>query len=238
MPKWIEETVKIVLEARKSKFLAPQTVLIGRGARYRTLLYRARLEGDGKFCCEFLAIDEVGGPAVGLKPEQLALLTGIRMGFRFRSEVIRKLRNELDMVPQEDRKTRILEIARTIDNLEVESNTRGDISEDTMLMAFDDDEDEAERIQKLFRYWPTLKVELYRSLGLSDDGKTVLGGPNVDRFHIAFKALDLMNVEFLTRCCARIPKMMTKTEDQLSANAKVMEEAMATLTKPELKAVA
>ena len=80
-----------MLAARENEFIAPQAVLIGRGGRrYRTLLHRARIQGDGVYCCEFLAIEEVGGPLTGLSSRQLSLLTAIRMGYRFRSEVIQK----------------------------------------------------------------------------------------------------------------------------------------------------
>jgi hypothetical protein len=85
--KWLEETAQIILAARDNQFVAPQTILIGRnGVRYRTLLHRARIQGDGTYCCEFLAIEDVGGPVTGLPRRQLSLLTSIRMGYRFRSE--------------------------------------------------------------------------------------------------------------------------------------------------------
>ena len=86
--KWIDETKRIILAARNNKIITPQTVLIARGGpRYRFLLYQARLQGDGSYCCEFLVIDEVGGPALGLSQQQLALLTSIRLGFRFREPI-------------------------------------------------------------------------------------------------------------------------------------------------------
>jgi hypothetical protein len=241
MSKWVDETAKIVLAARKNQFVAPQTVLIGRGGRrYRTLLYRARIQGDGHYCCEFLAIDEVGGPAVGLNRQQLSLLTSIRMGFRFRSEVIKKFSNDFDVLSEEDRHTRIQEIPRIIENLTIESKARGDISMDDLLTAFD--EDEGERMQKLLGYWPILQRELYASLGLSPDGKAVLSeglrGPNVERYRTVFNALRLLNMEFLKRCCARVPRMMMKTEQELRDNATVIEEAVNSLRRPELRAVA
>jgi hypothetical protein len=74
--KWLEETAQIILAARENQFMAPQSVLIGRGGRrYRTLLHRARIQGDGTYCCEFLAMEEVGGPLTGLPNPQLSLLS-------------------------------------------------------------------------------------------------------------------------------------------------------------------
>ena len=89
---------QIILASRENQFVAPQAVLIGRGGRrYRTLLHRARIQGDGTYCCEFLAIEEVGGPLTGLPIQQLSLLTAIRMGYRFRSEVIQKFPSDFDI---------------------------------------------------------------------------------------------------------------------------------------------
>ena len=230
MTKWVEETTRIILAARKNKFISPQTVLIGReDRRFRTILHRARSQADQIYCCEFLAIAEVGGPAVGLSSQHLSLLTSIRMGFRFRSEVIKKLRDKLELLPEEDRRTRILQIPRLIDNLEIESKARGDIDMDSLVDFFGD---EGERIQTLVGYWPILKLEMYRSLGLSDDGKSLSRAPDFERFHKVSKALDSMNKEFLARCCAHVPKMMMKNEGELSDSAKQIDQAVRALTKP------
>jgi len=87
-----------------------------------------------------------------------------------------------------------------------------------------------------------VKEEMYRSLGLSADGKTVLRpgllGPDVDRFRVAFEALRLLNVEFLARCCARVSKIMMKSEQELSDNAKRLEKLLETLTKSRLRPAA
>jgi hypothetical protein len=88
--KWLEESKRIILAARQNRFIPPQTVLVRGGQRVRFLLYVARSQGDGLYCCEFLVIDAVGGPALGLPQQQLALLTSVRMGFRFRYEFIKR----------------------------------------------------------------------------------------------------------------------------------------------------
>ena len=43
---------------------------------------------------QFLAIDEVGGPPLGMSSRLLSLLTSVRIGFRFRSELIQRFPNE------------------------------------------------------------------------------------------------------------------------------------------------
>jgi TIR domain len=142
--KWLEETAQIILAARENQSMAPQTVLIGRGGRrYRTLLHYARIQGDGTYCCEFLAI---------------------------------------------------------------------------------------------------LTREIYKSLGLGPDGKTVVGpgltGPDVERHRTAFNAMRLLNIEFLSRCCARVSQMMKRSKQELSANAKALEDAVRALANPDLKSAA
>jgi TIR domain-containing protein len=239
--KWLDETAQIILAARENQSIAPQTVLIGRGGRrYRTLLNCARIQGDGTYCCEFLAIEEVGGPLTGLPIRQLSLLTGIRMGYRFRSEVIQKFPNDFDVLPPEERQRRIEQIPRTLEDLTVESRTRGNITPEDFLAAFD--EAESERLSKLLDCWPLLTRELYKSLGLAPDGKTVVGpgliGPDVERYRTAFNAMRLLNIEFLSRCCARVSQMMKRSEQELSENAKALEDAVRALADPDLKSAA
>jgi len=241
MSKWIDETADIIMAARASRFETAQTVLFGRGGRrYRTLLAYARTQGDGTYCCEFLVIDEVGGPATGLTSQQLSLFSGIRMGYRFRSDVINKFSNDFDTLSEQERRARIQEIPRTIEDLTIESRAHGNINMDDFLAAFDDAE--SDRMRRLIGYWPTLKRELYRSLGLAEDGKTVTGpgltGGDLERYRTAFGAMRLLNIEFLSRCCGRVALMMKRSEQELSDNARKLEEAVRTLTRPDLKTAA
>jgi hypothetical protein len=240
MSKWFEETASIVLAARKNHFIAPQTVLIGRGGlRYRTVLDRARIQGDGTYACEFLAIDDVGGPATGLSSQQLTLLTCIRLGFRFRAELIQKLGLDTDTPSDHERQVRIQGIPCIVENLTIESKARGNINTDDLLAAFETVE--ADRMQRLLGSWPTIKRELYRSLGLTEDGKTFgpgLTGVDIERYRTAFEALRLLNAEFLSRCCARVSRMMAKSEQELSESAKQLEAAIRKLGEMDLKSAA
>jgi hypothetical protein len=139
--KWVDETKRIILAARESRFIAPQTVLIVRGGlRFRFLLYQARIQGDGVYCCEFLVINEVGGPTLGLSQQQLALLTSIRLGFRFRYEFIRHFAKSGEL-SDADRRARIEEIPRIFDNVMAESVTRGNLTLQDLQGAFADDEE-------------------------------------------------------------------------------------------------
>jgi hypothetical protein len=239
--KWIEETSAIILAAHENRVQASQTILIGRGGRrFRFILYGGRLQGDGIFCCEFLAIDEVGGPTLGLSTQLLSLLTGIRMGFRFRYEFIKQFQSDFCRLSENERQTCIKEIPRIIYNLTTESETRGNFNLQDLLDAFD--EFESDRISKIVKAWPIVKAELYKSLGLSADGILVseqgLRGDNIERYRIAFEAARLMNAEFLSRCCGRVARMMTKSEDELKKNAEALENAVNMLTNVDMKSAA
>ena len=239
--KWVDETKRIIRAARQNRFIAPQTVLIVSGGhRFRFLLYQARIQGDGSYCCEFLVINEVGGPALGLSPRLLALLTTIRLGFRFRYELIQHFDKDSHELTDTERRIRIQEIPRIIDNLTTESYTRGNITLEDLQSAFDDGE--AERLGKLASYWPILKENLYGALGVSADGKILsnegLIGSNLERYWIAFDSLRLLNIEFLSRCCARVSRMMMKSEEELKLNAETLEKNLRMLSPPFKREVA
>jgi hypothetical protein len=225
--KWINETSEIILGAREQTFAAPQTVLIGPGGRrFRFLLYAARNAGDGSYCCEFLVIDEVGGPTLGLPNGLHSLLTSIRMAFRFRYELVQKFPTDFEQLTEDERSSRIDEIPRVISNLEEESMARGNFNTEDLIGSFD--ESEGNRIRRIVGYWPFLKNELYDSLGVSAEGKVVndqgLRGANVERYRTAFEALRLINIEFLSRCAARTSLMIVKPESQLDKNALELED--------------
>jgi hypothetical protein len=75
---------------------------------------------------------------------------------------------------------------------------------------------------------------MYNSLGLSADGKPVsdqgLIGPNLQRYHLAFEAMRLLNLEFLSLCCARLSHKMLRTPEELEKNAAVLESNVKALS--------
>jgi hypothetical protein len=225
--KWLKETKQIILAARKNRFVAPQTVLVRGSARARFLLYVARTEGNGCYRCEFLVIDEVGGPALGLTQQQLALLTSVRLGFRFRYEFIKRFTIPTIGLSDEQRRTWIRDIPPVIDGLMAESDARGNITLEDLQRAFENDEAGADRIGTIVGYWESLRENLYAGLGLSPDAKPVsdqgLLGANLEKYRLAFEALQLINVEFLSRCCARVSGLMRRPEEELQNNAQVID---------------
>ena len=176
-------------------------------------------------------MDEVGGPALGLPQQQLALLTSVRMGFSFRYEFIKRFAIPATGLSDDLRCTWIREIPRIIDSMLTESHARGNITLDDLQNAFG--EYEADRIGTIVGYWEGLKENLYCALGLSPDGKVIseqgLIGPNLEKYRLAFDALRLSNIEFLSRCCARVSGIMTRPEEELQNNAKIIDDRVLAL---------
>jgi len=233
--KWLDETKQIILAARQNRFIPPQTVLVRGGQRVRFLLYVARTQGDGLYCCEFLVIDEVGGPMLGLPQQQLALLTSVRMGFRFRYEFIRRFDIPPTGLSAEQRRSWIRDIPRIIDSMLNESSARGNVTLEDLMGLFD--EREANRIRTIVGYWQPLKEILYSTLGLSPDGKAVsdqgLIGPNLEKYRLVVDALRLINIEFLSRCCGRVSRDVTRSEDELQKNEQLIDEKVIALNRPK-----
>ena len=117
------------------------------------------------------------------------------------------------------------DIPRIMDGLMTESDARGNMTLQDLQSAFE--EDEAIRIGKLSQYWPILKQDLYDALAVARDGTPVsdqgLTGENLERYRLAFEAMQMINTEFLSRSCTRISQIMTKQESFLTKNAELIE---------------
>ena len=239
MAKWLDETGRAIRAAREKKFGAPQVVLMGRGGRrFRLLPYQAWNRDDGSFCCEFLVLDEVGGPALGVSTQLLALVTSIRLALRLRYEFLRQFSGDVATLSRAERQRWINDIPRILHNLTIESEARGNLMLDDLVSAGFDDY-EAVRLRRLIGHWQTARQHLYRSLGLAPDGTVIsdqgLIGAHVSRFKTSYEALKLINQELLSRCCAQVACLMQQPEDELLDNANVIERMVASLVGADLR---
>jgi hypothetical protein len=91
-------------------------------------------------------------------------------------------------------------------------------------------------------YWPFLQEQLYSALGVSADGRPVsdrgLTGPNLQKYRLAFDSMRLLNVEFLSHCCARVSRMMLRTPEELKKNAEVLENNVKALSRQSAQSAA
>ena len=222
--KWLAETAKVIRAGRENSVVAPQTVLIARrgGKRYRLLLYHMRRQGNDVSIFEFLAVDEVGGPTVRLPGPLLSLLTGIRMGFRFRYELIDEFADlDWEGLSPNERQCRVNEFQTIFQNLMAESDARGnvDISEQNFYSAFD--RISAPRMRKLIANWDPIYAGLTQSLAILGDAKTPrdIAAETIKRFRNTLEALRFLNLEFLSRTCDCVTKTISVPADELEANA-------------------
>jgi hypothetical protein len=198
-------------------------VLIARrgGKRYRLLLYHMRRQGNDVSVYEFLAVDEVGGPTVGLPAPVLSLITAIRMGFRFRYELIDKFADlDWEGLSPSERQSNVSEFQTILQNLLTESDARGnvDVSERNFYSAFD--RVSAPRMRRLVANWEPIYAELTRTLGILGNAKISrsVSAENTKHFRDALDALRFLNLEFLSRCCDSVAKTMLVPTDELDAN--------------------
>ena len=222
--KWLAETAKVIRAGNENSVVAPQTVLIARrgGKRYRLLLYHMRRQGNDVSVYEFLAVDEVGGPTVGLPAPVLSMITGIRMGFRFRYELIDKFVDlDWEGLSPNERLSNVSEFQTILQNLLAESDARGnvDVSERNFYSAFD--RVSASRMRRLIGTWEPIYAELTQTLDILGSAKISksVSAENTKRFRDALDALRFLNLEFLSRCCDSVAKTMSVPTDELDANA-------------------
>ena len=160
------------------------------------------------------------------------MLTSIRMGLRFRYELIEAFRNlPMEGLPPAERRKRIEDIRDIMDNLTTEADTRGFFAPGDFFGAFEGAE--KERLQQLIGKWPTIEQAINESLGISDKGKIIskdgLTGPNIKKFQSALEGLRLMNLEFLSRCCQWASRRNLVNEDELRTNGQQLDMIVAQL---------
>jgi len=222
--KWLKETAEVICAGRDNRIKSPQTVLVARrgGKRYRSLLYIMRRQGNDVSSYEFLAVDEVGGPTLGLPGSLLSLLTGVRMGFRFRYEIIEEFIDfDWTQSSAKERQGRARELQNIMNNVLAEYDVRSDpnVNEQNFYSAFGSSE--KSRMRQLSGYWPAIYRELTGALAVFTDAKVSKEqlADSIERFRNALEALRLLNLEFLSRCCALVAKMMSLSDDEMKTNA-------------------
>jgi hypothetical protein len=218
--KWLNETAKVIRAGRENRVVAPQTVLIARsgGKRYRLLLYHMLRQAYNVSIYEFLAVDEIGGPAMGLPSSLLSLLTSIRMGFRFRYEIIEKFASlDWEFLGASERRDKICEFVTVLNALLAEGDARGDANINAENFYSNFDFSERTRMRHLINSWeqPIFGElqELLAILGGSKLPKEELSAA-VGRFRNILEALTLLNAEFLGRSCGVVAKQMSRSESE------------------------
>ena len=117
-------------------------------------------------------MDEVGGPTLGLPGSLLSLLTGVRMGFRFRYEIIEEFIDfDWTQSSAKERQGRARELQNIMNNVLAEYDVRSDpnVNEQNFYSAFGSSE--KSRMRQLSGYWPAIYRELTGALAVFTDAK-------------------------------------------------------------------
>jgi hypothetical protein len=134
------------------------------------------------------------------------------MGFRFRYELIDEFADlDWEGLSSGERQCRVGEFQTVLQNLLAESDARGnvDISEQNFYSAFD--RVSAARMRKLIATWDPIHAELALTLGILGDAKISkdVAAANIQRFRNSLEALRILNLEFLSRSCDCVAKMIS-----------------------------
>ena len=102
-----------------------------------------------------------------------------------------------------------------------ESDARGnvDISEQNFYSAFD--RVSAPRMRKLIANWDPIYAKLTQTLAILGDAKTSkeVAAETIKRFRDTLEALRFLNLEFLSRTCDCVTKMISVPADEMETNA-------------------
>lgn len=227
---WREELERVLLASKEQRFLAQHTVLFSQANTRRTrwFLTQARDRPDGCYHCEFLIVDEVGGPASGLPPELFALLTAIRMGIRFRYEFIetwKQAERERSLrsggLSKKKREEWAGKLRSVLSALLTEVDTRGSDLPRTLYSAFDSPEDLA-RLEEIMLLWESILPIILVGIGMGQREEVhykesvvssgPLTGDRLDGLGKAMDVLDRANRDFISLCSRAAAR-------QLSLNA-------------------
>src|SRR5262249_2010690 len=116
-------------------------------------------------------------------------------------------------------------------NLMAESDARGnvDISEQNFYSAFD--RASAARMRKLIANWDPIHAELISTLGVLGDAKTPrdIAAATIQRFRNSLEALRILNLEFLSRSCDCVAKMISVPAEESETNAVELDRLVKTM---------
>lgn len=189
-PRWLEQLSRAVHRAGNGDAFAPiRSTLQGcrDGKMYQPVLHAADRDHAGNFHgFHIILVEEVGAPATSAIPRDLlTLATSLRLGFRFRWEIL-----EVFNKPRLQRK----ELARMrglIEGMNAEAYSRGLLDRDSLMSLFEGDDLQA--LEEMFDYW----ARLMRPDGSGELDRALGGAGNVKATKLILRRLDEMNRDFL-----------------------------------------
>jgi hypothetical protein len=144
-----------------------------------------------------LFLEEVGVGLTHHIPETVqALISCLRLTFRFRWEVINRYRKTMTV-------DQVQEFKDCLDRIETESKSRGYINEEMLIRSFDDDPAAGERVKVMFGKWKAYRNDDRN--GLLDQA---IQNKNVPEIQGILGEIDGLNKEFLAMALERMEALI------------------------------
>ncbi len=199
--RWLQElTASINKASNKNAFGPIQATFKGvnSGKLWRPLLH-AYDESDSNQIESFmiLFLEEIGAGLTHHIPQTtMALISTLRLTFRFRWEVINRYKK--DLTPD-----RVQEFKDSIDRIETESRSRGYRDPEMLISSFGGERIIAERIRSMFAEWYELRND--ERTGKLD---LAIRDKNVDEIMRILERLSVLNTEFVMMAIERMETIM------------------------------
>jgi hypothetical protein len=199
--RWLEELSQAVYGAARGDI--PKSIqavfrAVGGERIYRPTLYRVDRLADGSMTFKVLFEEDVSWKLDAIPLTRRDLLTALVMATRFRYELIERFRGTLLRLPGPPATCRTCEKIRdTIEDIEVEARSRGQLDQPGLLKAFSSEED-IQAVRRMYEAWYVLRSELFQALDEADCA----------RIEKQLAALADINAEFLQRGSRRYHELM------------------------------
>lgn len=199
--RWLQEVAASLRKAATKNAFGPIQATfkgVNSGKLWRPLLHAVdRSEGDTIESFMLLFLEEIGtGLTHHIPVTTQALISTLRLTFRFRWEVINRYKKDMTV-------EKIQEFKDSIDRIETEGKSRGFINPDVLARSFRGDGISGDKIRAMFAEW-----ERYRNderTGLLD---VAIREQNVDEIMRILNKVAVMNSEFVIMAIERMESLL------------------------------
>jgi hypothetical protein len=199
--RWLQEVAASLKKAANKNSFGPIQATfkgVNSGKLWRPLLHGYDMS-DNEAIESFmiLFLEEIGAGLTQHIPETTqALITTLRLTFRFRWEVINRYKEGMTV-------DQVQEFKDSLDRIETESKSRGFINAEMLARSFGSDRFSADRVQAIFREWNDYRND--ERTGLLD---VAIRDKNVEMIMKILKKVAVMNSEFVIMAIERMETLI------------------------------
>ena len=202
--RWVKELCASIRKAATGNAFGPiQATFKGQnsGKLFRPHLHALDRGDDGTIeSFSILFLEEVGaGLSEHISTESRVLLTFFRLACRFRWEVIQRYKSGIET-------GQVQELKDSIDRIETEGRSRGNVNLEVLLECFKNDENATNKIKQMFQKW-----YVYRKDDRNGKLDIAIKQKNVDEIKRILDDLSNTNREFLEVILTGMEKFLMKS---------------------------